>query len=250
MRLVYVFGEVQATKMPTSAASSSAHSNVTPCWSDENSNVAVVDSDGSVGVESRIVSGKAETVHWRVAGDESAPPAMFTARTDSVYVPGSATLTSYGETQSSYSAPSSEHSNVAVCSSLENVNVPTSDHVGCSGPESIVVLGATTVQLCTAGTGSSVPASLFARTFSSCAPSARPSNSSVDSHEPHVPPSSEHSNVASSSVDEKRNSATVLRVDAAGPETIVVFGATTVQLWLAGVVSTMPDVLVAATRSS
>jgi hypothetical protein len=51
-------------------------------------------------------------------------------------------------------------------------------------------------------------------------------------------------------VDEKRKSATVLRVDADGPETIVVSGATTVQLWLAGVESVMPEVLVATTRSS
>jgi hypothetical protein len=130
------------------------------------------------------------------------------------------------------------------------VKVPTSDHVGCSGPESIVVLGATTVHSCAAGTGSSVPASLLARTLSVCAPRARPSTRWLDSHEPHVPPSSEHSNVASGSVDEKRNSATVLRVDAAGPESIVVSGATTLQLWLAGVESVIPDVLVATTRSS
>ena len=51
-------------------------------------------------------------------------------------------------------------------------------------------------------------------------------------------------------MDEKRNSATVLSVEAAGPESIVVSGATTVQLWLAGVVSVMPDVLVATTCSS
>jgi hypothetical protein len=51
-------------------------------------------------------------------------------------------------------------------------------------------------------------------------------------------------------VEEKRNSAIVLRVDAGGPESIVVFGATTVQVWLAGVVSTIPDVLVAVTSSS
>ena len=51
-------------------------------------------------------------------------------------------------------------------------------------------------------------------------------------------------------MDEKRKSATVLRVDAAGPDTIVVSGATTVQLWLAGVASVIPDVLVATTWSS
>src|ERR687896_377886 len=130
---------------------------------------------------------------------------MFTARTRSVYTPGSATVTSYG---------------------------------------------ATTVHRCTAGTGSSVPASLTARTCSSCCPSARPSMISFDSQEPHVPLSSEHSNVASESVDEKRNSATVLRVDAAGPDSIVVSGATTLQLWLAGVESTIPLLLVATTSSS
>src|ERR671915_1483921 len=164
MRPVYVFGDSHATHTPLSAASSSAHSKVTPSWSDENSNVAVVSSVGSVGTESRIVSGWAETVHWRLAAVGSTPPAMLTARTSNSCTPGSATLVSYGDTQSSNNAPSTEHSNVAVGSSLENVKLATSDHVGCSGPESIVVLGATTVHSCTAGTGSVVPASLTART--------------------------------------------------------------------------------------
>src|SRR5687768_16551540 len=121
MRSLYVFGDSHCTHTPSSAASSSAHSKVTPFWSEENSNVAVVSSDGSVGIESRVVSGKAETVHCRLAGVGSAPPSMFTARTRCSWTPGSATLTSYGETQSSKSAPSTEHSNVAVGSSLENV---------------------------------------------------------------------------------------------------------------------------------
>src|SRR5919106_6552673 len=126
MRSVYVFGEVHVVKMFTSAASSSAHSNVTPCWSDENSNVAVVDSDGSVGVVPRIVSGKSETVQAYTAGVGSTPPCRFFARTRSSCEP-TVTSISYGDTHEPYSAPSSEHSNVAVGSSLENVNVPTSD---------------------------------------------------------------------------------------------------------------------------
>src|ERR671916_183581 len=101
MTSVYVFGDRHGTHTPLSAASSYAHSNVTPCWSDENSNLAVVSSDGSVGIESRTVSGKDETVHLRIAGDGSAPPAMFTARTLSSCTPGAATLTSYGDRQSS-----------------------------------------------------------------------------------------------------------------------------------------------------
>src|SRR5918997_2660638 len=111
MRSAYCFGDAHGTQTPPlSAASSSAHSKVTPCWSDENSNVAVVDSDGSVGMESRIVSGYAETVHRSVVGVGSAPPAMLTARTRTSCTPGAWTLTSYGETQSSKSAPSTEHS--------------------------------------------------------------------------------------------------------------------------------------------
>src|SRR5918992_2907202 len=137
MSSVYVFGEVQVVKMFTSAASSSAHSNVTPCWLDENSNVADVDSDGSVGVASRIVSGKSETVHAYTAGVGSTPPWRFFARTRSVCAP-TVTSISYGDSQEPYSALSSEHSNVAVCSSLENVNVATRSQVGCAGPESIV----------------------------------------------------------------------------------------------------------------
>src|ERR671914_514877 len=101
MRPVYTCGDSHGTHTPSSTASSSAHSKVTPCWSDENSNVAVESSDGFVGIESRIVSGWAVTVHWRVAGVGSAPPAMLTARTESVYTPGTGTLTEYGERQSS-----------------------------------------------------------------------------------------------------------------------------------------------------
>src|SRR5688572_9168208 len=100
MRPVYVFGDSQGTHTPSSAASSSAHSNVTS-WSDENVKVALVSSDGSVGMESRIVSGKALTVHWRLAAVGSAPPSMLTARTRNSCTPGSATLVSYGDTQSS-----------------------------------------------------------------------------------------------------------------------------------------------------
>src|ERR687896_1033762 len=146
MRSAYVFGEAQAVKMPTSAASSSAHSKVTPCWSDENVNDALVDSDGSVGVVPRIVSGKPETVQAYVAGVGSTPPSRFFARTRSSCAP-TVTSISYGDSHEPYSAPSSEHSNVAVGSSLENVKVASRLHVGCSGPETIVVLGATTVQL-------------------------------------------------------------------------------------------------------
>src|SRR5688500_378519 len=124
MRSVYVFAEVQAVKMPTSAASSSAHSKVTPCWSDENVNVALVDSDGSVGVVPRIVSGKSETVHEYTDGVGSTPPCRFCARTRSSCGPA-VTSISYGGSHDAYSALSSEHSNVAVGSSLENVNVAT-----------------------------------------------------------------------------------------------------------------------------
>src|SRR5688500_9238774 len=124
MRSVYVVGEVQARKMPTSAASSSAHSKVTPCWSDENVNVALVDSDGSVGVVPRIVSGKSETVHAYVAGVGSTPPCRFFARTRSSCEP-TVTSISYGDSQDPYSSPSRAHSKLAVRSSLENVKVAT-----------------------------------------------------------------------------------------------------------------------------
>src|ERR687896_355447 len=142
--------------MPTSAASSSAHSNVTPCWSDENSNVAVVDSDGSVGVAPRIVSGKSETVHAYTAGVGSTPPCRFFARTLSSCEP-TVTSISYVDTQEPYSAPSSEHSNVACGSSDENTNSALVSRVDAGGPETTVVFGLTTVQLQLAGVVSTMP---------------------------------------------------------------------------------------------
>ena len=57
--------------------------------------------------------------------------------------------------------------------------------------------------------------------------------------------------MASRSFEEKSNVAVVANDEAAGPETIVVLGSTTVQVYSAGVASTMPPIeLVALTRSS
>jgi hypothetical protein len=55
-------------------------------------------------------------------------------------------------------------------------------------------------------------------------------------------PSSEHSNVASCSLAEKEMLASTLPVTAGGPRSIVVWGAvssTTLQVWVAGVCSTI-----------
>ncbi len=80
-----------------------------------------------------------------------------------------------------YAAPSSAHSNVAT-SSAENINDALGLVVLPSGPESILVCGAvtsagsTTVQVCTAGVASVLPAVSVARTANSCPPTTRPAH--------------------------------------------------------------------------
>jgi hypothetical protein len=68
------------------------------------------------------------------------------ARTLSEWAPVDSPFTSYGDSHDPYVAPSSEHSNVAVGSFVENVKLAVVAQVGCSGPVSIVVVGASTVQ--------------------------------------------------------------------------------------------------------
>ena len=82
-----------------------------------------------------------------------------------------------GDVQAANAAPSSEHWNVEPDSLEENSNVALVLVVDPVGPESIVVSGAvvsgTTVHCRLAGESSALPDGSMARTFSSCAPSAR-----------------------------------------------------------------------------
>ena len=201
-----------------------------------------------------VVSGSGRTVQFQVAAVGEGLPAALTARTRNSCAPTVTSSTSYGDSQEPKRAPSSEHSNPASGSGSfeEKMNSADSSTVVAGGPASIVTSAASTVQVWTGrrrvdGAGGRDGADLAARAArwsgrSSCVRVLAGLRSSS--------PSSEHSKVAPGSVEEKVKSAIVLSVEAGGPETIVVSGATTVQVWMAGVASKVPNVLTARTRSS
>jgi hypothetical protein len=79
-----------------------------------------------------------------------------------------------------------------------------------------------------AGVESTVPASFFARTSSSCQPGRTSRSWYGVTQDPNVAPSSAHSKVASGSFEVNSKSAHVFTVGVSGPKTIVVSGAVTV----------------------
>jgi hypothetical protein len=113
--------------------------------------------------------------------------------------------------------------------------------------------GAWIVQEWVAGVASVFPAASLARTLNWCVPTASPVRSRGDVHAANGALSSEHSKVEPDSLEENVKLALVLVVVAAGPEPIVVSGAVVsgggwiVQLWLAGVASTLPAASLART---
>jgi hypothetical protein len=85
-------------------------------------------------------TGGALTSHVCVAGELSAFSDMSTARTRNSCDPTARPATECGDVQAAHAEPSSEHWNVAVGSSLENVNVQplrTVSGSGSSGPSSV-----------------------------------------------------------------------------------------------------------------
>src|SRR5688572_19298910 len=125
-----------------------------------------------------------------------------------------------GEAQELNNCSSSAHSKVEFGSLLENVKVAVVSTVMPSGPELIVVSGATTVQVWLAGVGSRLPSALMARTRSSCVPRASSVNSAGEEQEVNNCASREHSKVPSASLVKKAKVAVVSTVVAAGPEMI------------------------------
>jgi hypothetical protein len=121
---------------------SSAHSNVAPAWSASNVNVALVLSVGSTGDVRIVVSGGGVTRQLRLAGVRSTLFAASRARTRNWWTPTDRSLSSAGEVQVLYVAPSSEHSKVTPASLDENVRLALVLAVSASGPVRIVVSGA------------------------------------------------------------------------------------------------------------
>ena len=106
-----------------------------------------------------------------------------------------------------------------------------------------VVSGVSTVHVKSAAVASTFPAASIACTWKVCGPTARPVKVVGEVHVANASPSSAHANVEPGSLAEKVKLALLLVVVAAGPESIVVSGgtaSTTVQVWVAGVGSTLP----------
>ena len=105
------------------------------------------------------------TVNERTAGLGSVLPAASVARTSKVCGPSASGDVVCGEAQAAKGAAPRRHSSVAP-GSLENEKVGIGSLVGPSGPESIVVSGATvsTVQVWVAGLCSTLPARSIERT--------------------------------------------------------------------------------------
>src|SRR5918992_2265759 len=110
-----------------------------------------------------------------------------------------------------------------------------------------------TVHSCTAGVGSTPRSGRFARTSRRCEPSVSPPTKCGEPQLCHSEPSSAHSKVTPAVLEEKVKVALESAVGEAGAESSVVFGggggATIVQVWTAGVWSTLPARSVARTRS-
>src|ERR687895_323259 len=137
--------------MPEPTASSSAHSKVTPGWSEVKVNVASWLSVGSVGEPVIVVSGSGSIVQRWEAGVGSVL-AEFTARTSSSCWPTARPVRTYGDssdsqepqssvTPSGRSSPSRLHSKVATESFEENVKLASRLLVPDGGPDWIVVSG-------------------------------------------------------------------------------------------------------------
>ena len=130
-------GDEQATNGPPS----SAHSNVEPAWSDENSNVALVFAVSDTGPRSIVVSGRATIaplvpLRRRRRG---CPPRRPRAPRR-VLAERKAGCSCTDSPHGSNGAPSSEHSNVASCSLVASVKFAKSFPVTAGGPNVIVVV--------------------------------------------------------------------------------------------------------------
>src|ERR687893_2442864 len=135
-----------------------------------------------------------------------------------------------------------------------NSKIAPASTVGDAGVAVSSVSGARpTVHSCTAGVGSTTPNERFARTSKRCEPSVSPPTKCGEPQLCHSEPSSAHSKVTPAVLEEKVKLALESAGGEAGAESSVVFGggggATIVQVWTAGVWSTLPARSVARTRS-
>ncbi len=109
---------------------------------------------------------------------ESLPalPAASVARTTSVWAPSTSAAAVNGAPHGANVAVSTLHSTVVGLPLVVKSKLGVLSPVSPDGPLVIVTVGAvrSTVQVCSAGVGSGVPAIVVTRTAKVCAPSARP----------------------------------------------------------------------------
>src|SRR5918992_3094833 len=239
------------------AAPSSEHSKVAPGSFETNSKLASASVDRISGttlteVCGGVVSASCTVQVW-ASGSGSTLPAASIALTPKVCSPAARPVYSLGELQPAYAPPSSEHSKVTFCSPEANRKVADVLWVVAAGLSMMSEPGGvvSTDQLCTAGDRSVLPAASMARTRNSCGAAVSPEYCLGDVHGLYGAPSSEHSKVGPVSSAEKPKLAEVLPLGAPGPESIVVCGAVPsyVQVWVAGVWSTLPVLSIARTES-
>jgi len=186
-----------------------------------------------------------------VAGEESVLPAPSTARTRKVCDPAPSPVYVCGLVHAANGAASRLHSKVAPVVSDVKSKVAVVSFVGPAGADVIVVSGAvvSTVQVRVAGVGSTFPAISAARTSKVWLPSESALYAFGLEHGENGAPSSLHSKLDPGSLEVNVNAAAVALVGSAGPEPIVVSGAvrSTIQVYEAGVGSTLPTASVALT---
>ena len=182
----------------------------------------------------------------------SALPSVSTARTAKVCRPSASPERLCGEEHARHAAASSLHSKPVPGSLAAKEKPAPVVRTVPAGPPVIVVSGgsASTVQACSAGVWSRLPAASCARTRKSCAPFASPVRTWGDVQSCHAPSSSRHSKPAPASPDPNANSARLDAVVASGAESKVVSGSTvsTIQVRAASLASTFPAASVARTR--
>src|SRR5918992_5249422 len=159
-----------------------------------------------------------------------------------------------GELHGSGSRPSSEHVKVTFGLFAENVNSAPVSSVVTSGPEWNVTIGASvgpTVHSHSSHWTLVCPAGEVASTANRWSPPARPEKFCGEVQLPSIWPSSQHLKAEPGTLDENSKCALVLSVTSSGPELIVTTGGSaTVQVYRAGVASTLPATSMARTSSS
>ena len=230
---------------------SSLHSNSTPA-SLVNAKCALVLELVEGGASVMVTrGGVVSTVIVRLAGLASVLPVWSVARASKVCGPSVSAAVVCGEVQAVNASVSTRHWKLAP-DSLPNANVAVGSPVRPSGPALIVVWGAlvSTVMVRLAGLASVLPAASVARTSKVWGPSVSAAVVCGELQAVSAAESTRHSNVALDS-EENSNVGVESPVSPLAPVSMVVSGGVVsiVQVWLAGVGSTLSAASMARTSN-